>query len=65
VLNSVDGKSEAVEQPSFYDDNLVTRVINFQHQHQLTEDGKVGTNTMEHLKKIASELDFPHLEITD
>jgi len=65
ILNSVDGKSEAVKQPRFYDDNLVARVINFQHAHQLPEDGKVGNNTMEHLKKIASELDFPHLEITD
>ena len=65
MLNSVDGKSETVKQPRFYDDNLVTRVINFQHQHQLPEDGKVGENTMAQLKKIASGLDFPHLKITD
>ncbi len=65
MLNSVDGKNEIVKQPRFYDDNLVARVINFQHAHQLPEDGKVGNNTMEHLKKIASGLDFPHLEITD
>ncbi len=65
MLNSVDGKSEIVKQPRFYDDNLVARVINFQHQHQLPEDGKVGENTMAHLKKIASGLEFPHLEITD
>ena len=56
LLNSIDGKSETVEQPRFYDDNLVARVINFQHQHQLPEDGKVGNNTMAHLKKIASGL---------
>jgi general secretion pathway protein A len=65
MLNNVDGKNEAVKLPRFYDDNLVARVINFQHEHQLPEDGKVGNNTMAHLKKIASGLDFPHLEITD
>ena len=65
MLNSVDGKNETVKQPRFYDDNLVTRVINFQHQHQLPEDGKVGENTMAHLKKIARDLDLPHLKITD
>jgi len=65
LLNSVDGNSEAVEQPRFYDDHLVARVMNFQHQHQLPEDGKVGDNTKAHLNKIAHALDFPHLEITD
>ncbi|MDD5267684.1 MAG: AAA family ATPase [Methylococcales bacterium] len=65
LLNNIDGKNEAVEQPRFYDDNLIARVINFQHQHQLTEDGKVGYNTMILLKKIAGGLDSPHLEITD
>ena len=65
LLNSIDGKIEAVAQPRFYDDNLVARVMNFQHQHQLTRDGKVGDKTMTHLKNIARALDFPHLEITD
>ena len=65
LLNSVDGKIEAAAQPRFYDDNLVARVMNFQHQHQLLEDGMVGDNTMTHLKNIARTLDFPHLEITD
>jgi general secretion pathway protein A len=65
LLNNIDGKNEAVVQPRFYDDNLIARVINFQHQHQLTEDGKVGYNTMVLLKKIASRLDSPYLKITD
>jgi general secretion pathway protein A len=65
LLNSVDGKIEAVERPRFYDDNLAARVMNFQHQHQLPEDGKVGDKTMPYLKNIAHTLDFPHLEITD
>jgi len=65
LLTSIDGKIEAVEQPRFYDDNLAARVINFQLQHQLTGDGKVGDKTITHLKNIASTLDSPHLEITD
>ena len=65
LLNRIDGKNEAVAQPRFYDDNLIARVINFQHQHQLTEDGKVGYNTMVLLKKIASGLDSPYMKITD
>ena len=65
LLNGIDGKIEAVAQPRFYDDNLVARVISFQHQHQLPEDGKVGDKTMTHLKKIARAHDFPHLVIAD
>jgi general secretion pathway protein A len=65
LLNGIDGKIDAVDQPRFYDDNLVARVISFQHQHQLPEDGKVGDKTMVHLKKIARAHDFPHLVITD
>lgn len=65
LLNSIDRKTEAVEQPRFYDDKLVARVMKFQHQHQLPEDGKVGEKTMFHLKNIAQALNLPHLEITD
>lgn len=65
LLNSIDNKADAVDQPRFYDDKLVARVIDFQHQHQLPEDGKVGDKTMPHLKNIARTLDPPHLEITD
>lgn len=65
LLNNIDRKVDATKQPRFYDDKLAARVMNFQHQHQLPEDGKVGEKTMPHLKKIARTLDFPHLEITD
>ncbi|MDO9270216.1 MAG: AAA family ATPase [Methylobacter sp.] len=65
LLSSIDRKAEAVEQPRFYDDQLAARVMDFQRQHQLPEDGKVGDKTMPYLKNIASTLDFPHLEITD
>ncbi|MGZ5043383.1 MAG: peptidoglycan-binding protein, partial [Methylobacter sp.] len=65
LLNTIDGKIEAVEQPRFYDDKLVARVIDFQRQRQLPEDGIVGGKTMPHLKNIASTLNLPHLEITD
>ncbi|MGZ4968672.1 MAG: AAA family ATPase [Methylobacter sp.] len=65
LLNSIDGKTEAVEQPRFYDDQLAARVISFQHQHQLPEDGKVGDKTKPYLENIAHTLDFPRLEVTD
>jgi general secretion pathway protein A len=65
LLNSIDGKTEAAEQPRFYDDKLMARVISFQHQHQLPEDGKVGDRTKPYLENIARTLDFPRLEITD
>lgn len=65
LLNTVDGKIEAVQQPRFYDDKLVARVMDFQRQRQLPEDGKVGDKTMPHLKNIARALDLPHLEISD
>lgn len=65
LLDSIDGKNATVEQPRFYDDNLVARVMNFQHQHQLPGDGIVGNKTMAHLKNIALTLASPHLEIAD
>ncbi|MGZ5077871.1 MAG: peptidoglycan-binding protein, partial [Methylobacter sp.] len=65
LLNSIDGKTEAVEQPRFYDDRLVARVIDFQHKHQLPEDGKVGDKTRPYLEDIARTLDFPRLEVSD
>jgi len=65
LLNSIDKKTEAAEQPRFYDDKLAARVINFQHQHQLPADGKVGDKTRPYLEEIARILDFPRLEVTD
>jgi general secretion pathway protein A len=65
VLNSIDKKTEAVEQPRFYDDQLAARVISFQHQHQLPEDGKVGDKTRPYLEDMARTLDSPRLEVSD
>jgi general secretion pathway protein A len=65
LLNAIDKKTQAVEQPRFYDDKLAARVMKFQHLHQLPEDGRVGDKTMVHLKKIAHALDLPHLAIAD
>jgi general secretion pathway protein A len=65
LFNTIDRKTEAVERPRFYDDKLAARVMDFQRQRQLPEDGKVGEKTMPHLKNIALALDLPHLEITD
>ena len=65
LLNTIDRKTEAVQQPRFYDDKLVARVMDFQRQRQLPEDGRVGDKTMPHLKNIARTLNLPHLEISD
>ncbi|MEY3760154.1 MAG: hypothetical protein RIR39_1645 [Pseudomonadota bacterium] len=65
LLSHLDRKTEAVEQARLYDNHLMARVIRFQHQHHLPEDGKVGDQTLAHLKKLASSLDSHHLEITD
>ena len=64
-LFSVDGKNDAVEQPRFFDDKLTARVIAFQHQQHLAEDGKVGGKTMYNLKNRARNVDVPHLKVTD
>lgn len=65
LLNSIDGKIEAVEQPRFYDDNLAARVMKFQHLHQLPEDGMIGDQTMPYLKNIAQTFDIPRIEVSE
>jgi general secretion pathway protein A len=65
LLFSIDGINEVVEKPRYYDDNLVARVVKFQHQHQLPEDGKVGDKTMYYLKNIELSVNFPHLKMAD
>jgi general secretion pathway protein A len=65
LLTGADGQIEAVEHTRFYDNHLIARVISFQHQHQLPEDGWVGEQTLAHLKELASSLDSHHLEITE
>jgi general secretion pathway protein A len=65
LLSSVDGIHEIVDQPRYYDDNLVARVVKFQHEHQLPEDGKVGDKTIFYLKNIELTVNFPHLKVVD
>ena len=65
VLNSIDGKSNVEGQANYFDNELVTRIIDFQNNHQLTPDGKVGIKTLELLKNISRGLMTPHLKITD
>ncbi|MCX7094532.1 MAG: AAA family ATPase [Methylobacter sp.] len=65
LLNSIDRKIDAVEQPRFYDDRLAARVIAFQRRHHLPEDAKVGDKTLPYLKNRARTLDFPRLEVID
>jgi general secretion pathway protein A len=64
VLNTFDEKSVIVDKPRIYDNELSVRIKNFQHQHHLTEDGKVGAKTLEQLKALARTFDFSQLEIT-
>ncbi len=64
-LLSVDGKNDEVVQPRFFDDKLSARVIAFQHQQHLVEDGIVGGKTMYHLKNRARNVDVPHLKVSD
>lgn len=65
VLNSIDGKSNVEGQANYFDNELVTRIIDFQNNHQLTPDGKVGIKTLELLKNISRGLMTPHLKISD
>ncbi len=65
VLNSYDGMSCLVEQPLFFDDVLSKRVLRFQHERHLTEDGKVGPQTLVSLKKFAQKLEYTHLNIVE
>ena len=61
-LTTVDGVSQAVKYPQFFDADLKARVINFQQAHHLTPDGKVGTQTIFHLDNATGAKGSPHLK---
>ena len=65
LLTHIDGINEVTDKPRFYDDHLVARVKKFQRDHQLPEDGKVGSKTMYYLRNIELTANFPHLKIVD
>ncbi|MGR9035748.1 MAG: AAA family ATPase [Gammaproteobacteria bacterium] len=64
-LNAFDGNTALVEQPAFFDKNLVNRVKSFQRHHQLSPDGIVGAQTMIHLDNQLSSKQTPRLNFID
>ncbi len=61
-LNAINGTQETVTNPRFFDETLKKRVINFQHQNHLLEDGIAGAQTIIHLDNISDSTDSPHLK---
>jgi general secretion pathway protein A len=64
-LNAINGIQETVNNPRFFDEALKKRVINFQHQNHLLEDGIAGAQTIIYLDNITGSADSLHLKITD
>ncbi|MGR9000168.1 MAG: AAA family ATPase [Gammaproteobacteria bacterium] len=64
-LNVVNGIQETANNPQFFDKALKKRVIDFQHQNNLLEDGIAGAQTIIYLDNISGSADSPHLKITD
>ena len=64
-LNVINGTQERVNNPRFFDEALKKRVINFQHQNHLIEDGVAGAQTIIHLDNISGSADSPLLKITN
>ena len=62
VINEI---QEPANNPQFFDEPLKQRVINFQHQNHLLEDGIAGAQTIIYLDNISGSADSPHLKITD
>ena len=60
-LNKIQGISETVSRPSFYDDQLKNRVKNFQRQQQIVPDSLVGPLTVIQLQNSQLDSDFPRL----
>jgi general secretion pathway protein A len=64
-LNIMSNSQEASKNPRFFDATLKKRVINFQHQNHLVEDGIAGAQTIIYLDNISGAADSPHLKITN
>ena len=60
-LTAVDGTNETSKHPQYFDNALKARVINFQKAHQLSQDGKVGLQTIFHLDNATGAKGSPHL----
>ena len=64
-LGRIDGTTEKVKQPLFFDDTLKERVKKFQSQRQLIADGAAGPRTIIHLQNAVDTENTPSLVITE
>ena len=65
VLNTFDGITVAVNNPVYFDEALSKRVLHYQHEQHLEEDGKVGSKTLSSLKNYAQNHEYLHLTINE
>ncbi len=61
-MMKIDGISQEVKYPQYFDAALKARVIAFQKAHHLTQDGKVGMQTIFHLDNATGAQGSPHLK---
>ncbi len=61
-LTAIDGMKPIPRNPQFFDEELKTRVVNFQKSKHLSPDGKVGMKTIFHLDNATGAKNSPHLE---
>lgn len=61
-MSEIDGINQEVKNTRFFDVDLKARVISFQRSHHLTQDGKVGTQTIFHLDNATGAQGSPHLK---
>lgn len=64
-LTAYDGITPQLNEPRFFDNALKNRVKNFQRQHHLTEDGKVGLQTIFHLDNQSGSTATPRFITKD
>jgi general secretion pathway protein A len=60
-----DGLNPPAALPQQFDQDLKSRVLKFQHQHHLAEDGAVGVQTLFYLDNLTEAPNQPHLTVTD
>jgi general secretion pathway protein A len=60
-----DGLNPPAAAPQHFDQDLKSRILRFQRQHHLAEDGAVGAQTLFYLDNLTEAPNQPHLTITD
>lgn len=61
-MASIDGIEQKSNNPNYFDSSLKTRVVAFQRDHKLMQDGKVGMQTIFHLDTATGATGSPHLK---